>query len=355
MQFLDITIRVCGVTLLLLQAALLIAYARDVRPARFGALMAVGLAGVMIVDTPLSAAIPAGLRLLVLALSMNSAIFIWWFTRSLLDDDFRLGGLEWGIAAAWFALGSQNLLGFAQAEPVSNLWAAYARTAMAVGIAAHIVYIAIAGRSADLVEARRRVRAYLAVTIAALFLIDLGTELVFGYLNVPLWLSTLQAATFLTVIVWTICWLLRLDKSVLMFERHETPQAVTEPALSPKEQRLHARLAELMDKERAYLEPELSIGALAERIGAPEHQLRSLINKAMGWRNFRAFLNSYRMEAIKQDLADPEKAALPILTIAMDGGFASLSSFNRAFKEATGKTPSQWRDDALNRKPADQN
>lgn len=47
--------------------------------------------------------------------------------------------------------------------------------------------------------------------------------------------------------------------------------------------------------------------------------------------------------------------AFPISTIALDAGFGSLGAFNRAFKEATGATPSVYReriapDDAPNLK-----
>jgi AraC-like DNA-binding protein len=46
-------------------------------------------------------------------------------------------------------------------------------------------------------------------------------------------------------------------------------------------------------------------------------------------------------------LADPDKVALPVLTIAMDLGYGSLAPFNRAFRDATQQTPSEWRRAAL--------
>ncbi|MEL6323951.1 MAG: helix-turn-helix domain-containing protein, partial [Pseudomonadota bacterium] len=85
----------------------------------------------------------------------------------------------------------------------------------------------------------------------------------------------------------------------------------------------------------------------ATRLSVPEHQLRGLINQGMGFRNFSAFLNHYRLADAKTALADPEQARTPILTIALDAGYASLATFNRAFRTSEGQTPSEFRTNAL--------
>ena len=81
----------------------------------------------------------------------------------------------------------------------------------------------------------------------------------------------------------------------------------------------------------------------------PEHRLRRLINQALGHRNFSAFLNGYRLDDARARLADPAQAEVAVLTIAMDAGFQSIGPFNRAFKAATGRTPSEFRRQALAR------
>lgn len=343
MQFLDLYFRLASVTLLLVQVALILRDAWDVRPARFGALLAISLVDVVGTDGMGEIAIPIALEFPLSALSMNSAIFIWWFSLSLFDDDFRLGRLEWGVAALWFAFGIPNFMDFLHNTPLSAPWAAYVRSAMAIAIVGHIVYRALAGRRIDLIEQRRRVRALFAFAISGLFLLDLWSEFAFGFHSEPLWFSTIEHGAFFVVITWSILWLLKFDKAVLTFDRPEIHTAPSNPVLSGREKLTYDKLLAVMETEKAYLEPELSIGMLAERVETPEHQLRALINKTMEFRNFRSFLNSYRMETAKSALADPSKAALPILTIAMDSGFASLSSFNRAFRQSTGQTPSEFR------------
>ena len=50
---------------------------------------------------------------------------------------------------------------------------------------------------------------------------------------------------------------------------------------------------------------------------------------------------------MREWLADPIQAQLPVLSMAMDAGFRSRSSFNKAFKETRGVTPSAWRKSQL--------
>jgi AraC-like DNA-binding protein len=109
------------------------------------------------------------------------------------------------------------------------------------------------------------------------------------------------------------------------------------------------RLDRLMVEERVYRREGLTIGALAAKLGVQEYRLRQAINEGLGYRNFNAFLNSYRLGEAKAALADPGQEEVPILTIAMDAGFRSLGPFNRAFKADTGTTPTEFRRNVLSR------
>jgi AraC-like DNA-binding protein len=103
------------------------------------------------------------------------------------------------------------------------------------------------------------------------------------------------------------------------------------------------RLERLMATERTYRQEGLTIGLMAVRLGMPEYRLRALINDGLGHRNFNAFLNRYRIDEAKAALADPGQVEVPVLTIALDAGFQSLTPFNRAFKADTGLTPTEFR------------
>ena len=101
-----------------------------------------------------------------------------------------------------------------------------------------------------------------------------------------------------------------------------------------------------MNENEVWRGEDLSIGTLAALVGAPEHRLRKLINGTLGHRNFADYVNGRRIEAAKIALADPEQALKSVSTIAYELGFASLGPFNRAFRAATGVTPTVWRQEA---------
>ena len=117
---------------------------------------------------------------------------------------------------------------------------------------------------------------------------------------------------------------------------HDTPP-------DPADDRLLAALEHLMATQHAYRDEDLGIAALAERLAAPEYRLRRVINRRLGHRNFNAYLNGLRLAEARVALADPERRALPVLTIALSAGFQSIGPFNRAFKADTGLTPTQFR------------
>ena len=117
-------------------------------------------------------------------------------------------------------------------------------------------------------------------------------------------------------------------------------------SLSAAERLEIGRLRALMD-EGAYLSPGLTIGSLAAMMDVPEHRLRRLINKQLGYRNFATFINDHRITEARRRLADSALAREQITVLAYDLGFASLAPFNRAFRERSGMSPSEFRDRAL--------
>ena len=91
----------------------------------------------------------------------------------------------------------------------------------------------------------------------------------------------------------------------------------------------------------------LTIGAFAEHVGLPEYRLRRAIHTHMGYRNFTEFLNDLRVDEAKSLLADPTQARRQIAQIVYDAGYASLATFNRAFRARTGQSPTDFRRDRL--------
>jgi AraC-like DNA-binding protein len=103
-----------------------------------------------------------------------------------------------------------------------------------------------------------------------------------------------------------------------------------------------SRLLDYMEKEKPYLDDQLTLPRLATDLGTSVNHLSQIINEHRG-QNFFDFVNSYRVDEVKKRLQDPEHEVFSLLAIALECGFGSKSSFNRIFKNATGQTPTQYK------------
>jgi AraC-like DNA-binding protein len=116
-----------------------------------------------------------------------------------------------------------------------------------------------------------------------------------------------------------------------------------QPRLSEDESAiLRVRLAHLMQEEKLYTEPELSLSQLAGRMGLSLHELSWLLNKEIG-KNFYQYVNHFRIEQAKTLLQSPDHQHLSILAIGFTAGFNSKTAFNNAFKKMVGVTPVVFR------------
>ncbi|TGJ99416.1 helix-turn-helix domain-containing protein [Leptospira semungkisensis] len=103
---------------------------------------------------------------------------------------------------------------------------------------------------------------------------------------------------------------------------------------------LRESLKQLMERDKLYRDEELTLADLADELALSTHQVSELINQELGI-NFSAFVNDYRIqEACELLQKEPDRS---VLDIAFAVGFATKSSFHRAFQKHTGKTPSQFR------------
>lgn len=104
------------------------------------------------------------------------------------------------------------------------------------------------------------------------------------------------------------------------------------------------KLQSELSEKKAYLQKDLKLATLAERIGLSGHQLSYLINREFQM-SYPDFVNEYRIAEAKSLLQDPEIRKEKLLRIAYDTGFSNKTSFFNAFKKHTGVSPSEWRDE----------
>jgi AraC-like DNA-binding protein len=193
----------------------------------------------------------------------------------------------------------------------------------------------------DLVEARRRLRGPFLAAVTLFVVVLAGFEIGEAFGVEADWYELLGATALAIFCAAGAAVFLQAQPALFGAAIPAAPPP--EPSMGAGDQHTLARLEEVMGKGEAWRREGLTIGSLAEDVGIPEHRLRRLINDRLGHRNFVAFVNAYRIAAAKERLANPASARTPVSAIAFELGFASLGPFNRAFKEATGQTPSEWR------------
>jgi len=129
----------------------------------------------------------------------------------------------------------------------------------------HVLWVALRGYRTDLLGARRNMRLCIAVLPVIAIAANLMADFTLG--DVEQRLFRVVFALPLTLMV--MFWLLKFESAELNFEtRIERNQS----GVDPKDAAAHKRLIAIMEQEQAYLEPELSITGLSERVGIPQHQ-----------------------------------------------------------------------------------
>ena len=103
------------------------------------------------------------------------------------------------------------------------------------------------------------------------------------------------------------------------------------------------KILEQIEVQQIYTDPNLSLTELAKTIQTNRSILSSVINQGFGM-NFNDFINSKRVEAVILKLEDGEHLKHTLLSIALDSGFNSKATFNRAFKKYSSMTPKQYID-----------
>ncbi|MEP1420932.1 MAG: helix-turn-helix domain-containing protein [Erythrobacter sp.] len=221
---------------------------------------------------------------------------------------------------------------------------------VSLALVVDLVRVGVFERDDDLVEDRRVVRLWLPLLAALQAGQILSVEMLelISVVDVkrPA-LSLLNSIVILMLMLFASLSLFRTNRELLPRRDEQQSTAgdddlIPELDLSPSEKVLHDKLAAAMS-EGAYNAPGLTIAALADQLDTPPHRLRALINSRLGHRNFSAFLNRYRIAEAQRMLSSGEHVDLPVLTIAMDLGYNSLPPFNRAFRELTGSSPSEFR------------
>jgi AraC-like DNA-binding protein len=249
----------------------------------------------------------------------------WLAARVYFDDSFQPGMIHTAL-----------LLGLLAARAAVLSWP-LATSGIAMVAVVDALRRIHAGSAADLLLSRLRLRYAIQVGTGTYALTVLIAEaIVVRGSHVDAWLSVANDLG-LYVMVTTICMIILRVEPDLVKAGARRPVALELPSFVEK------RLEQLIEAEQIFKTEGLTIGALAERLGEPEYKVRQLINARLGFRNFVAFLNHYRIREARKVLGDPGQRHLGVAEVAYRFGYSSLGPFNRAFKEIAGQTPTEYR------------
>jgi AraC-like DNA-binding protein len=343
MSNLEAALRGGAVVVLLLRVAVLTGNARSSQVSRYSALLLTSIVAYIVDSAPGFGALDLRLRAPVHFMSCGTPAAFWIAMGAIFVDEFRL---RWYHTLAWLALVTLGAVDTFR-HPMSI---DVARSALSVSLMLLGIWQALAGRATDLVEGRRRLRVWYAIVTALYGVLVIASEWLWpgGLSAAPL---SLANAIGLMGFIFLFAVLGSLPSSEPLvpvpIQRPQTPSLRNDAPQAPPPTRADATqlaaLRKLIDHGKVYREPDLSIASLSQKLDIPEHRLRHLINRQLGHRNFSAFINGYRLAEAEAALGDPDQAAVPVLTIALDAGFGSIGPFNRAFKAHAGLTPTEYR------------
>lgn len=214
----------------------------------------------------------------------------------------------------------------------------YGAMCIELALIIHALIIASQQWRHDLIQARRYIRGAV-ISVSALYLVAV---IVFKQLLKVEWhmLDNLISITMACLITGINLSLFQLRSSSL-FETISENVPKKHNSQTPSNELTN--IINSMEEQKLFQQDGLTISDLAKHLGQQEYKLRKIINGEMNYRNFNDFLNFYRIQDITDKLTQAKFDSTPILTLALDSGFRSLSSFNKAFKSTHGITPTEYR------------
>jgi len=101
-------------------------------------------------------------------------------------------------------------------------------------------------------------------------------------------------------------------------------------------------LEKLMEEEQPFLNKNLSLSTLSDKLNTRTHILSFVINTNYNV-NFYTYVNKFRLDYSKSLLKNPKKQHLSMEGVAFESGFGSKSTFNTLFKKHLGMTPIHYK------------
>lgn len=293
------------------------------------------------------------LRVTILLCVIAQPVFFWLMCNELFDDRFRLRWWHALLIAGKFILAAalvfnRKITDIFSVFPTEDFPRLIPNFFYTGAFVFHALAVVLRTNRADLIEPRRRMRAVVLIGTGVLIVHAIISAAALrpaglGEISDTIGLTTITAALFASVAWGDLAW----RELFAVQSKSTTPQTENaDPIIMQK-------AVSAMESDELFRTEGLTVTALAENLAVHEYKLRRAINSGLGYRNFNEYLNFYRMRAAKKFLDAPENRDYPLIHLALDLGYPSPAPFNRAFKEATGMAPGQYRRANAATPPAD--
>ncbi len=131
------------------------------------------------------------------------------------------------------------------------------------------------------------------------------------------------------------------------FRRKDQPGPQWAPALSPSERQQLQQIADDMDvlmrEQKPFTQADLSLRSLAEQLGVKPYLLSKCFKEILGTK-YSDYINDQRLAEVQRLLRQPESQQFTLLSLALDAGFYSKSSFHRVVKKRLGISPRELKE-----------
>ncbi len=350
-QTADLLLRGAGLGLLVLLGVRLLQPPRNLNRLLCLGLV-LGISGYLLSSGGFDADMPLPFRLPLVILATLAPALFWLFGQALFDDDLHW---HWLHAVPVMILGLTPIAWLVLPHtPAARQIIEVLQHLLSALLTGHVLWLTWRDRNSDLLPQRRLMRLWLGPGIGLYILTVLLFEIGYANSDEPGWLNLLNLLGIALGTLWlslnldALLELLTPTTATLVPASAQNSSSVADKVeASGQDEPALQRLQQAMLSEQLWRRESLGVADLARHLGLAEYRLRRLINGALGQRNFNTYLNQFRIEAACSQLSDPARRRLPILSIALDVGFASIGPFNRAFKAQLGITPSEFRREKL--------
>ncbi|MBP2832386.1 helix-turn-helix domain-containing protein [Aquimarina sp. U1-2] len=110
---------------------------------------------------------------------------------------------------------------------------------------------------------------------------------------------------------------------------------------SQYQKNLKSTIEKLLNDKKVYKDPTLSLDSFSDLLHISTRYTSTLVNELFD-KNFRDLINEYRVNEVKMMLQHPDYKDYSLLSIGLEAGFNSKSTFHAAFKKHTGLTPMKY-------------